>query len=380
MRATNRIRLRGSITALLALLLFAGAYQIRGRTSMLVRPWHLEAYLNSLLADCRTAPGAWYFTPQFEEVAARAAEARRSIAEAERQWGVWRDYTPAVRELLAACLDAHSLRLRIWLRAAERRAKSQALLAGLQNELRRKNDNGRIWSRFELRNLDAERAESLAREAEYLYAAGEYESVVEKAVRAWAAWQRHTHKGDAEFARFEDPAQLGLWERQAADLLEWTRRSGRRAILVDKLGHRCLLLARGRIEKAYAADLGRNWYRRKVQALDASTPEGEYKVKSMKPAGKYGYALLLDYPNAEDRRRFLALQRQGAIPADAHIGGNIEIHGGGRGDQDWTDGCISLDDSDMRDLYRNAYVGMPVTIVGTCRLASALRESGAASR
>lgn len=380
MRASRRIWLRGWITALLALFVFAGAYQIRGRTSMPVRPWHLEAYLNSLLADCRTAPGAWYFTRQWEEVAARAAEARRSLDETERQWAVWRDYTPAVKGLLAACLDAHALRLRIGLRSAERRAKSQALLAGLQYELGRRKDGGRIWSRFELRSLDAERAESLAREAEYLCAAAEYESALEKAVRAWAAWQRYTHTGDAEFARFEDPAQLALWERQAADLLEWTRKSGRRAILIDKLEHRCLLLARGRIEKVYAADLGRNWYRRKVQALDASTPEGEYTVKSMKPAGKYGYALLLDYPNADDRRRFLALQKQGAISAGARIGGNIEIHGGGRGDQDWTDGCVSLDDSDMRDLYRNAYVGMPVTIVGTYRPPSARRETGAPSR
>jgi hypothetical protein len=83
--------------------------------------------------------------------------------------------------------------------------------------------------------------------------------------------------------------------------------------------------------------------------------------------------LLLDYPNAADRRRFNSMKKTGEIEMRARIGGNIEIHGGGRVASDWTDGCISLEDSDMADLYREAYTGMPVTIVGTSRLVNLSR-------
>jgi murein L,D-transpeptidase YafK len=119
------------------------------------------------------------------------------------------------------------------------------------------------------------------------------------------------------------------------------------------------------VEKSYVANLGRNWQRQKAQERDASTPEGEYNVKGMKSSGKYGRALLLDYPNSADRQRFTALKRKGTISSGARIGGNIEIHGGGRADSDWTEGCISLNDSDMLELYERAYPGMPVSIVGS---------------
>jgi murein L,D-transpeptidase YafK len=100
----------------------------------------------------------------------------------------------------------------------------------------------------------------------------------------------------------------------------------------------------------------------------------------MNPAGKYGHALMLDFPNPADRKRFLDLKREGVVSSRARIGGNIEIHGGGKPDSDWTDGCISLADEDMRDLYRRSYPGMPVTIVGTSRLASTLQERTVVSR
>jgi hypothetical protein len=78
--------------------------------------------------------------------------------------------------------------------------------------------------------------------------------------------------------------------------------------------------------------------------------------------------------NAADLQRFNSMKRSGEIAARAGIGGNIEIHGGGRLNSDWTDGCVSLKNADMADLYKRAYVGMPVTIVGTSSLAAASKE------
>jgi hypothetical protein len=134
---------------------------------------------------------------------------------------------------------------------------------------------------------------------------------------------------------------------------------------VDKLGHSCLLIYKGQIQKRYTVNLSRNWYRRKALSQDASMPEGEYKVTRLIPNGKYGKALVLNYPNLEDKKRFQNLKQNGTIPREARIGGNIEIHGKGVPETDWTDGCVSLNDGDMQELYGFAYAGMPVTIVGS---------------
>lgn len=380
MAVTTKSWVISAIAIVLALSLLAGAHQVKARTATPARPWHLEAYLESLLAECRTGPGAYYFQKEYEQLAARAEEARRSLLETDQEWWFWRDYSSCVPKLLSACLDAQLLRFKLALRRQEQKDKLTVLLKTLERELGAGNQNGKIWSRFELRNLEESRAESLAKQAEYLSAHGEYESALRNVMRAWVAWQRFNHTSDLEFARFEDSRERKRWDQQAMDLLRWTRASGRRAILVDKLGHLCLLLNRGRVEKSYPANLGRNWYRPKEQALDASTPEGEYKIKRMNPAGKYGHALMLDFPNAADRERFLDLKREGVVTSGARIGGNIEIHGGGRPDSDWTDGCVSLADDDMRDLYRRSYPGMPVTIVGASRLASTLQERRVVSR
>jgi len=366
-------RKTGLITAIAfvpALLLLAGAYQLWGRMAVRTRPWHLESFLESRIAEGRTGPGAPYFRTDYNRLLADAQAARNCLSQADRQFWLWRDYSSCIRRLLAVSLDASLLRLKRAQRAQEQRSRLDVLLSSLEREIGAHQGNGKIWSRFDLRDIEQKRAISLAAQARFLSDRGEVESALISAQRAWISWRRFNHAGDSEFARFQDLSLRSEWNRQAQALLDWTKKSGRRAILVDKLAHRCFLINRGRIEKSYAGDLGRNWYWRKARESDASTPEGEYKIRRMSPSGKYGYALLLDYPNSADWERFRALRREGVIPGNSRIGGNIEIHGGGRS-SDWTDGCISLDDGDMRNLYRYAYPGMPVTIVGTSRVGAA---------
>jgi murein L,D-transpeptidase YafK len=79
----------------------------------------------------------------------------------------------------------------------------------------------------------------------------------------------------------------------------------------------------------------------------------------------YHKALLLDYPNADDRAEFALARRRGEMPMSAGIGGFIEIHGeGGRG-RDWTRGCVALTNADMDELFARVPIGTPVTIVGS---------------
>ena len=92
-----------------------------------------------------------------------------------------------------------------------------------------------------------------------------------------------------------------------------------------------------------------------------------YKIVKKIEGGrtKYYKALLLDYPNDEDKRKFRSEIENGTLPPDAKIGGLIEIHGNGGKGIDWTEGCIALTDREIDVVYRNVKVGTPVTIVGS---------------
>jgi len=365
MPISRRLSVIGSIAIVLGLFLSIAGYKTWSMMSLRIRPWHLEGYVQSRIANCGTGPGASFFVREWAALTEHAEKAQRCISETEKRLWFRRNYSPCVSMLLSASLDAQILSLKLEQRKEDQEKKLEVLIPTLSHELAGNGRNEKIWTRFNMRNADKGRAGSLLEQAQFLHAHNEIESALTSALGAWVSWNRFSHQSDNDFARFENPALRTRWEKQVEQLLAWTRRSGRRAILVDKLGHFCLLINKGKIQKRFTANLSRNWYRRKARSQDASTPVGEYKVTRLIPNGKYGKALMLNYPNLEDRRRFQALQQDGTIPREAHIGGNIEIHGRGVPETDWTDGCVSLDDNDMRELYKFAYVDMPVTIVGT---------------
>jgi L,D-peptidoglycan transpeptidase YkuD (ErfK/YbiS/YcfS/YnhG family) len=380
MARSGRTWISISVAAVLALVLLAGILEIKGRIGISTRPWFLETYLEKRLAECRTGPDAYEFRNEYRRLAARALDAKLAVLETNRKWWFWRDYSANVLQLLSTCVDAQALRIRMALRSEDEQRRLEVFLRILKSELDADNSSGKIWNQFDLRNLERRRAETLTEEAVLLQSQGNHQSALASALRAWAALQRFDHSSGLVFARFGNSSLRRQWDREAEALLRWTKTSGRRAILVDKLAHLCALLGQGRIEKTYAANLGRNWYLPKEMSQDAATPEGTYKVNRLNAAGRYGYALMIDYPNADDSKHFQALKRQGSIPSSARIGSNIEIHGGGRSASDWTEGCVALRDADMRDLYRYAYIGMPVTIVGASSLSSGLTERAGISK
>lgn len=168
-------------------------------------------------------------------------------------------------------------------------------------------------------------------------------------------------------ARFDDPALLAEWGRLCERARRMSRTGGR-VLLIDKYHRRTHVLEKGRIVRSFVSELGWNGMRDKLQQGDGATPEGEYKV-TRKKAGRntiYYKALLINYPNDQDRVRFRQAIREGQVTAGARIGGLIEIHGDGGQGRDWTDGCVALENSDMDELYALAYVGMPVVVVGRC--------------
>src|SRR4029450_10593334 len=104
------------------------------------------------------------------------------------------------------------------------------------------------------------------------------------------------------------------------------RRAGHYVILVDKPKHKCPLSQSGRIVRTYTIDLG-GPIGDKQRAGDRATPEGMYRVVQKRARGQTTYykALLINYPNDEDRADFALAKRNGWVSRRAAIGGLIEI-------------------------------------------------------
>jgi len=196
--------------------------------------------------------------------------------------------------------------------------------------------------------------------------AGDYLRGAEKLLKA-REFATVVHKGwSSVHARFTDPRLIAQWHQWAEAAIEESRVTGETVILVDKLHRRLLLYREGLRMVSFPAELGANGLRRKEHAGDRATPEGRYRVVQLKQnsSTKYYKALLINYPNDDDRERFSHGKRRGTIPTRAGIGNLIEIHGEGGEGRDWTDGCVALANSDMDTVFARANIGTSVTIVG----------------
>jgi murein L,D-transpeptidase YafK len=145
-----------------------------------------------------------------------------------------------------------------------------------------------------------------------------------------------------------------------------SRWDGDVALVVDKLRRRMTVYRGGKKQKDYDVDIGLGGLERKLRSGDNATPEGIYRILEIRGPGQTRYyrALLLDYPNEQDRRRFETARRNGWVPKGSNPGGLIEIHGEGGRDQDWTKGCVALTNTEMDELSRWVKVGTMVAIVG----------------
>lgn len=159
---------------------------------------------------------------------------------------------------------------------------------------------------------------------------------------------------------------LSQWRKWVKETIAWSSREKKVAIVVDKMGRACRVYKSGNLALEYPIELGSNWIGDKRRRGDMATPEGRYHVRRKKGAGqtKYHRALEIDYPNQADLKWFNEAKRRGDLPANAKIGGLIEIHGHGGKGENWTEGCVALRNDHMEKVYALAGVGTPVTIVG----------------
>lgn len=107
----------------------------------------------------------------------------------------------------------------------------------------------------------------------------------------------------------------------------------------------------------------------KMREGDKKTPDGNFKVILKKIHQKWGPELLLDYPNETSFQRFNERKAKGQLPKNAKIGNGIAIHATRPSEEwtvdnfyNWTDGCVSVKYTEMKDLYSYIPVGTTVTI------------------
>ncbi len=159
---------------------------------------------------------------------------------------------------------------------------------------------------------------------------------------------------------------------------------------IDKTARKLRLmkntLSGWKVVRKYRIALGKKSdIRPKKREGDCRTPTGAYYICKINPASAYGEdpvtgeplaSLMISYPNQFDAWDALQNGRidiktynsvceaigAGKIPPqDTPLGSYLMIHGGGS-DEDWTLGCIALDDKDMKDLLKYAKTGMIVEI------------------
>ncbi len=155
------------------------------------------------------------------------------------------------------------------------------------------------------------------------------------------------------------------WEKNLQQAFQLSKRQT--VILVNKMEATCTVLENGKAVNVFEAEFGPNWMGDKMMRGDRATPQGAYKVTEKKKGGrtKYYKALLLNYPNSEDLVRFDQMKKVGSVSKSAHIGGLIEIHGGGGKGVHWTDGCVALQNNEMDTIYELCAIGTPVFIIGS---------------
>ena len=208
--------------------------------------------------------------------------------------------------------------------------------------------------------------ELLLKQARAFYEQERYEQSLQASDRASHHLTAQSALLQRELGRYASPDRIAQWQRMARETIEWSKKHRTSAIVISKAERSLTLYRSGQKLVSYPVRLGFNGVNEKRYQGDGATPEGRYRIAGKRGRGQTQFyrALLLDYPNQEDRRRFLNDRKKGKIPALRDIGGQIEIHGVDNELMAQTLGCVMLENPQMAALFERVDNGTPVTIVG----------------
>jgi murein L,D-transpeptidase YafK len=134
-------------------------------------------------------------------------------------------------------------------------------------------------------------------------------------------------------------------------------------VVVEKSARKLHLLQRDKILKSFNIALGLAPDGDKHEEGDFKTPEGTYYLDTRNNNSDYFLSIRVSYPNADDVRE--------AAARGVSAGGQIMIHGQPNSptyseayyqQQDWTNGCIAVSNSDMIDIWLMTPNEIPIEI------------------
>jgi lipoprotein-anchoring transpeptidase ErfK/SrfK len=144
-----------------------------------------------------------------------------------------------------------------------------------------------------------------------------------------------------------------------------------RWILVRKTERTLSLYEGTQLVKRYPIVLGKDPHWAKLHQGDHRTPEGEYHIVNKYFHPFWSRFMMLDYPTPTNQEIYAWSRDHGLLPVRGRslpgIGGAIGIHGTedeslNRRGINWTEGCVSLFNHDVEELYDLVPIGTRVVI------------------
>jgi hypothetical protein len=296
--------------------------------------------------------------------------AREKLIKQNARLRWFRDYKEVRADYIVLLAQGEALIEKVQLEKRTQSLDFSQRLARLENRMEKIRSLTLLMNEHAPVRENLARAEVVSREAEMLIRDEKYSSLSPKLDLIDGHIRQAEEALFSILARYADDAQVARWQKLAEDTVSESRRQGTTVVLVNKLARTLTLFKKGKEISVYDIGLGKHGLSDKLYAGDEATPEGRYKILKKNAHSRYYKALLLDYPNEYDRRRFALAKKKGLVPARATIGGLIEIHGGG--DDFLTNGCVGVENAVMDRIFPEVAVGTVVTIVGSLESAQRL--------
>lgn len=345
------------------LILIAGMILLLGLTACSEPPIPAEVDLAVSQDQNLWKVGVPKYAPREYEEYAATLRAGQEMLTAERSRFIWfQDYEPVAKFFGQVIAQGEQVRTAAVTAKARETTDLTVQIIKIGDRLRILRDLADDVRDRKLSTRSMARAETLLNEAKGHVKNGDWPKARQTISEASLNVDSAVRATRQKVARFADGQQITRWRTQVNNAIDRSRAHGGHLIVVNKLDRELTLYRSGQKVKTYSAGMGINYLADKLYSGDRATPEGEYRVIRKLPASKFYKALLINYPNDEDQRRFAEAKRRGEISKRTQIGGLIEIHGGGT--VGLTNGCVALDDRHISELYNAVEVGTPVVIVG----------------
>ncbi len=343
----------GSLLVAVGLTLWAGSKKI---------PPELAA-AESAAAALRSSEAVRYLPERCRELQRDYGQVMNRWEQELAKWIWFRRYDPFIQDFRAILADCHDIQSELSVMIQNRSHDLTALYNDLSDKVQTARHFTITINEGRVARKELTRSELALAQSRISLKAGKLDLTEKQLEQAKLHLRSAGRNLSRILNRYRNDEQIHRWQSWINETVAESRRRNSLAVVVSKIDRQLVVYRNGSLIHTFTVGLGRNGLSDKRHSGDNATPEGRYRISRKNPNSLYYKALLLNYPNDEDRRTFQRARAQGLIPARVGIGGLIEIHGGGI--TFMTRGCIALENEDMDTLYNLLPQDTPVTIVGS---------------